>query len=175
MNTNTTNVLVMSVVRSWGFARPTGEIFNPPAVCKIDPNLRIKCFHIENMEDTIRQGLARMGYSQTSIKTFVDHASVFLRKNMGKPKPLTEESWKTPFDETMKKAMEDITQISTKRNKVKAMRLTHQVLDMEDSSELGNYYKTVAKETKEARETTKRPPIDDAVYQKQKESLEKDM
>jgi len=142
---------------------------------KTNPNLRIKCFHIEMIEDTIRQGLARMGYSQTSIKTFVDHASVFLRKNMGKPKPLTEESWKTPFDETMKKAMEDITQISTKRNKVKAMRLTHQVLDMEDSSELGNYYKTVAKETKEARETTKRPPIDDAVYQKQKESLEKDM
>ncbi len=97
------------------------------------------------MEDTIRQGLARMGYSQTSIKTLFDHASVFLRKNMGKPKPLTEESWKTPFDETMKKAMEDITQISTKRNKVKAMWLTHQVLDMEDSSELGNYYKTVAK------------------------------
>jgi len=127
------------------------------------------------MEDTIRQGLARMGYSQTSIKTLFDHASVFLRKNMGKPKPLTEESWKTPFDETMKKAMEDITQISTKRNKVKAMWLTHQVLDMEDSSELGNYYKTVAKETKEARETTKRQPINDTPYQKQKESLEKDM
>jgi len=35
------------------------------------------------------------------------------------------------------------------------MWLTHRVLDMEDSSELGNYYKTVAKETKEARQTTK--------------------
>jgi len=94
---------------------------------------------------------------------------------MGKPKPLTEESWKTPFDETMKKAMEDITQISTKRNKVKAMQLTHQVLDMEDASELRNYYNTVAKETMEARQTTKRLPIDDTPYQKQKESLEKDM